>query len=108
MVIRRQVLNTSASRQANKILRAWINQDQAALREECQRGMGLDCCDELSSLEEEQMELLQALMEGLQQTQPLFDGEAPHPAVDACVDLLMHLADREPATESVVPVSSRW
>lgn len=89
-----------------------MRQDSLTLRKELQKGLDLCCVSEVSTLEDENLELLQTAVAGLNQCTPLREEQPADPVVRLCINLLLHLADQAPAesrftTESEVPTICR-
>jgi len=76
--------------QAARILDAWSSRNSSGLHEELRRSMDLACPDQPWSLDEERLQLLRAVAEGIQHApDPLTTGDAK---LRRCLDLLRHLA----------------
>ena len=84
--------NPSPARQASDILRAWVRQDRLALREEFEKGLSLCTQPDAFGFEDEQVDLLKAVVSRLS-VRPGADRPDPgDPVVRLCITLLMHLA----------------
>ncbi len=80
-------LNTAL--QAERILKAWASGDEPSLHRELQKSRQLSRLSQAPGMDEERMELLLAVTEGmLSSPDPL----ASDPPVRRCLDLLKHLA----------------
>ncbi len=76
--------------QAARILAAWTSQNATGLHEELQRSLELSWTPQAGCAEEERLQLLRALTEGMQDApDPLTPGD---PKLRRCLDLLRHLA----------------
>jgi hypothetical protein len=88
-------LNLNPALQAGRILEAFSSGNQPLLHQELQRSRRL-AHGAAPGLEEERLELLLALSEGLSdgmlRAGDLFSESRPDPAVRRCLDLLAHLA----------------
>jgi hypothetical protein len=80
--------------QAGNILRAWVCRDEAALRKEFAKGLDLCCSSPCLALEEENLELLKAVVARLNECPAVLNAEPADPTVRLCINLLMHLAGR--------------
>jgi hypothetical protein len=76
--------------QAGNILRAWVRNDEPALRQELSNALALCASHDCSGLDEEHLDLLKAIVVWLQQ--PRLNPEVAAPAVRLCIDLLSHLS----------------
>jgi hypothetical protein len=88
------------ARHAGDILSAWVSRDEAALREELAKGLGLCSAPHVLPPEEENLELLKAIVTRLNECPALLDAEPADPMVRVCLSLLMHLAVRPDRSES--------
>jgi hypothetical protein len=79
-------------RRAGDILSAWVCGDQAKLRQEFAKGLDLCSAPHLLPLEEENLELLKAVVGRLNECPSVWDAEPTDPMVGVCLSLLMHLA----------------
>lgn len=86
------------ARQAGRILAAWAAGDEPLLRQELLRSQNLDDCSR-PALEEERLELLMAVSEGMMREPHRLPSGSNDPAVRRCLDLLAHLA-QAPGTDS--------
>ena len=80
------------ARHAGKILSAWVCGDEAALRKEFAKGLDLCSAPHVLPLEEENLELLKAVVGWLNECPAVWDAEPADPMVGVCISLLMHLA----------------
>jgi hypothetical protein len=88
-----QTLNVTPALQAERILTAWESGDESLLRQELRKTQEMDgtaAC----GLDEERLELLQAVSQGMLRTASPFCYGRKDPAVRRCLDLLAHLAQR--------------
>jgi hypothetical protein len=79
------------ARQAGRILAAWAAGDEPLLRQELQKSQNLDCSSR-PGLDEERLELLMAISEGMMRVPHRLQTGRKDPAVRRCLDLLAHLA----------------
>ena len=76
--------------QAARILAAWTSQNATGLHEELQRSLELSSAQPVRSIQEERLQLLRAVTEGIQEAaDPLTAGD---PKLERCLYLLRHLA----------------
>jgi hypothetical protein len=76
--------------QAARILAAWTSQNATGLHEELQRSLELSSTQPVRSIQEERLQLLRAVTEGMQgAADPLTPGDRK---LQRCLDLLRHLA----------------
>jgi hypothetical protein len=80
------------ARHAGNILRAWVCRDEAALQKEFAKGLDLCSAPHVLPLEEENLELLKAVVARLNECPAVLNAEPADPAVRLCISLLMHLA----------------
>lgn len=80
------------ARQAGNILRAWVCRDEAALRKEFAKGLELCPSPHGLALEEENLDLLQAVVTRLDDCPAVWKAKPADPVVRLCMGLLMHLA----------------
>jgi hypothetical protein len=80
--------------QAGNILRAWACRDEAALRKEFTKGLDLRSSPHGLALEEENLELLKAVVARLNECPAVLNAKPADPIVKLCISLLMHLAGR--------------
>lgn len=80
------------ARQAGRILAAWAAGDEPLLRQELQNSQNLDYASR-PGLDEERVELLMAVSEGMMRVPHRLQGGRPDSAVRRCLDLLAHLAE---------------
>ena len=78
--------------QAGNILKAWVSRDEAALRKELAKGLNLCPPPHGLALEEENLDLLKAVVVKLEDRPTLLNAEPADPVVRLCINLLMHLA----------------
>lgn len=90
-------LEVTPARQAKRILAAWAAGDGPLLREELQKSQQLTCATG-HGLDEERLELLLAVSQGLLRSPDPLLGGREDPALRRCLDLLAHLAQAAPAT----------
>jgi len=84
------LVSVTPAHQASRILAAWSSRNPAGLQAELQRSFDLSCPDRSWGLQEERLELLQAVAGGIQcAPDPLVPGDRK---VARCLDLLRHLA----------------
>jgi hypothetical protein len=83
---------TAPARQAENILRAWRRQDAAALRLEFRKGLSMCALPGALGVEEEQVDLLQAVAEKMHDYPDSARLEPGDPVVRLCMTLLAHLA----------------
>ena len=76
---------------AGRILAAWAAGDEPWLQRELQNSQKLDCGSG-KSLDQERLELLQAVSQGMMRLPARGAGDRHDPAVRSCLDLLTHLA----------------
>jgi len=79
------------SGQAERILKAWAAGNQPLLHQELERGQGLRCAPG-RGLDEERLELLQAVSHGMLRAPDVLQSGKNDPSVRRCLDLLAHLA----------------
>jgi hypothetical protein len=85
------LVSTTPAHQAARILAAWDSRNPAGLQAELQRSLDLRCPDHSWGLQEERLELLQAVAEGIRHApDPLAPGNGQ---VERCLDLLRHLVE---------------
>ena len=82
------------ARHAGNILSAWVCGNEAALREELAKGLDLCSAPHVLSVEEENLELLQAVVTRLNECPAVLNAKPADPIVKLCISLLMHLAGR--------------
>ena len=93
------VLAAFPAAQARSILRAWVRQDSAALRQEFEKG--LEMCRMApcrTAVEQEQSELLEAVVSRLDGYVPS-QADRDDPGVRLCIRLLEHLASQSERTQ---------
>lgn len=78
--------------QAGNILRAWVCRDEAALRKEFAKGLELRSSPHGLALEEENLDLLKAVVARLDECPAVWKAKPADPIVRLCMSLLMHLA----------------
>jgi hypothetical protein len=83
---------TAPARQAENILRAWRRRDRAALRAEFEKGLSMCAAPGASGSEEEEIELLQAVVAKLDGYPGGVRPKSADPVVKLCITLLLHLA----------------
>ena len=88
------------ARHAGNILSAWVCRDEAALREELAKGMDLCSAPHFPPPEEENLELLKAVVIRLNECPAILDAEPADPMVRVCISLLLHLAVQPDWSES--------
>ena len=88
------------ARHAGNILSAWVRGDEAALRKEFAKGLDLRSAPHLPPLEEENLELLQAVVGRLNECPAVLDAEPADPMVGLCISLLMHLATQQKGSDA--------
>lgn len=82
--------SVTPAHQAARILAAWTCRNSVGLHEELRRSFDLCCPDHSRGLQEERLQLLQAVAEGMQHApDPLRAGDRK---LERCLDLLRHLA----------------
>ena len=86
------------ARQAGRILAAWAAGDEPLLRQELRNSQNLDYSSR-PGLDEERLELLMAVSEGMMRVPRRLQSGRKDPAVRRCLDLLAHLA-QGPGMES--------
>lgn len=86
--------------QAGNILRAWVCRDEAALRKEFAKGLDLCASPQGLALEEENLEMLKAVVARLNECPAVLNAEPADPTVRLCINLLMHLAGQPYWTKS--------
>lgn len=91
-------LGTGPVQQAGTILKAWMCQDDIALRKELKNGLDLCWASEPTGLEDEHLELLKAVASGLNQSPTPPSAQPADPVVRLCIDLLLHLAAQDAAS----------
>ncbi len=91
---------TTPARLAGNILRAWVCRDEAALRKEFAKGLDLCSSPHGLALEEENLELLKAVVARLNECRAVLNAEPSDPAVRLCINLLTHLAGQRYWSES--------
>lgn|SRR5581483_4493270 len=97
MTFPQTALNVTPALQAERILMAWESGDESLLRQELRKTQKVGSAA-ARGLDEERLELLQAVSEGmLRATDPFCHGRKD-PAVRRCLDLLAHLAERRYST----------
>jgi len=84
--------NRTPSLQAERILAAWESGNEPLLHQELRKSQKLDYAM-VHGLDEERVELLQAVSEGMLRA---VSHDRRDPAVRPCLDLLAHLARRRP------------
>jgi len=85
------LVSVTTAHQAARILAAWDSRNPAGLQVELQRSLNLCCPDHSWGLQEERLQLLQAVAEGIQHApDPLVPGDRK---VERCLDLLRHLVE---------------
>jgi hypothetical protein len=82
------------AQQASNILRAWVRRDPEALRHEFSIGLALCSSSRMPALEEEQLDLLRAVVERLDDYPDTWTARSNDPVVKLCITLLMHLSDQ--------------
>ena len=87
------------ARHAGNILSAWVCGDEATLREELVRGLELFSSPHVLPLEEENLELLNAVAAWLNEGPVALNKEPADPMVRVCISLLMHLAGQPYGSE---------
>jgi hypothetical protein len=87
------------ARHAGNILSAWVCGDEATLREELARGLELFSSPRVLPLEEENLELLNAVATWLNEGPVVLNEEPADPMVRVCISLLMHLASQPYGSE---------
>ena len=80
------------ARHAGNILSAWVCGNEAALREELAKGLDLCSAPRDLPVEEENLELLEAVVGRLNDFPSVWDAEPADSMVGVCISLLMHLA----------------
>lgn len=90
--------------QAGRILAAWASGDAPLLHEELQKSQHLGGAPG-QGLDEERLELLHAVSEGMLRAQDPFRGGRRNPAIRRCLDLLAHLA-QSPSVGAVANAAS--
>lgn len=85
--------NVTPALQAERILMAWESGDESLLRQELHKTQNLGWTA-ARGLDEERLELLQAVSEGMLRAANPFCYGRKDPAVRRCLDLLAHLAQR--------------
>ena|SRR5579872_1234544 len=88
-----ETMNVNPSLQAERILAAWESGNELLLRQELRKTQSLPCAV-ARGLDEERLELLQALSEGMLRTAAPLSDARRDPAIRRCLDLLAHLAQR--------------
>ena len=81
----------TAARQAERILAAWNAGDEPLLHHELRTSQRLQCGPG-HGLDEERLELLQAVSQGILRAPVPLLGTRQDPAIRRCLDLLAHLA----------------
>jgi hypothetical protein len=76
--------------QAERILAAWASGDEPSIQQELQNSRSLAAAG--LGLDEERLELLQAVSEGMLRSPKAVRGGWEDPALRRCLDLLTHLA----------------
>jgi hypothetical protein len=85
---------TAPGRQAAHILKAWVCQDEAALRHEFEEGLRFCASRPFAGLDEEHVELLQTVVLHLQDSPAILRTQHLDPMIRLCLRLLMHIADQ--------------
>ncbi len=85
---------TAPARQAENILRAWRRRDTAALRAEFAKGLSMCAAPGAPGDEEEQVDLLHAVVAKLDGHPGGVRAKSADPVVRLCITLLLHLATR--------------
>jgi hypothetical protein len=88
------------ARHAGNILSAWVCGDEAALREELAKGLDLCSAPHVLPVEEENLELLKAVVARLNDCPDVCHAGTADPMVRVCISLLMHLAVQPDWSES--------
>ena len=88
------------ARHAGNILSAWVCGDDATFREELAKGLDLCFAPHVPLLDEENLELLKAVVEWLNECPAVLKAEPADPMVRVCISLLMHLAVQPDGSES--------
>jgi len=83
---------TAPARQAENILRAWRRRDTVALRAEFEKGLTLCAAPGAPGAEEEQVDLLHAVVAKLDGYPGGVRPKSADPVVRLCITLLLHLA----------------
>ncbi len=84
-------VSVTPAHQAARILAAWNSRNPAGLQLELERSLNLCCPDHAWGLQEERLELLQAVAGGIRHApDPLVPGDRQ---VERCLDLLRHLVE---------------
>ena len=91
---------TAPARHAGHILSAWVCGDEAGLRAEIARGLDLCSAPRAMPAEEEDLDVLQAVVERLNECPAVWDAEPADPMIRVCISLLMHLAVQPDWSES--------
>jgi hypothetical protein len=82
--------SVTPAHQAARILAAWTSRNSVGLHEELRRSFDLCCPDQSRGLQEERLQLLQAVAEGMRHApDPLQAGDRK---LERCLELLRHLA----------------
>ena len=82
--------SVTPAHQAARILAAWTSRNSVGLHEELRRSFDLCCPDQSRGLQEERLQLLQAVAEGMRDApDPLQAGDRK---LERCLELLRHLA----------------
>lgn len=82
---------STAVRQAQSLLRAWVCGDLPRLREELDRSRFI-CASPESHPDSEQLELLKSVASQMRNCRDLYAERSTDPQLGLCVDLLLHLA----------------
>ena len=90
-------MKVTPARQAERILAAWATGDQSSIQQELENSRGLAAGSR--GLDEERLELLQAVSEGMLRSPRPVRGDWDDPALRRCLDLLTHLANSPSALE---------
>jgi len=84
-------VSVTPAHQAARILAAWDSRNSAGLQVELQRSLDLCCPDHSWGLQEERLQLLQAVAEDIRHAgDPLVPGNRK---VERCLNLLRHLVE---------------
>ena len=79
------------ARQAERILAAWAAGNQPLLQQELLKSQNLEC-QAVEAADQERLELLMALSEGLLRSPDPLAGGRRDPSIRRCLELLAHLA----------------
>ncbi|MGA2198126.1 MAG: hypothetical protein ABSH40_22865 [Bryobacteraceae bacterium] len=85
---------------AGNILGAWVCGDETTLRQELAKGLDYCSAPHALPLEEENLELLKAVVARLNACPAVLNAEPADPMVRVCISLLMHLAGQFDWSES--------